>query len=1128
MKCPKCQTDNPNGIKFCGECGAKLEKNCPVCGFSNPPQFKFCGECGHNLAVPSEPLPKPLSFDEKIEKIQKYLPKGIIDKVLSQRSKIEGERKEVTVMFCDMAGFTPLVEKIGAERAYAVMDQIYEILIHKVHEYEGTVNEMTGDGIMALFGAPIALENAPQRAIQSALAIHREITKFNGAKKPEGLWSPVKMRIGIHTGPVVVGTLGNDLRVEFKAVGETVNIASRMQTLAEPGTTYVNEEVFKLTEGFFRFESLGEKEVKGKANLVPVYQVLAPSTRSTRFEVNAERGLSTFIGRQRELELLLDGYDRVKAGRGQAFSIVAEAGVGKTRLVYEFRKALSNEDVAIREGKCLSYSRNEAYHPIVDVLRSYFDISDDNSEFEIKDKVRKALKTINGDRISLMPFLLELLKIKDSGIDAALSPEERKRRFTSALKQITLKGSEARPTILIIEDLHWMDKTSEEALREIFEGIAGSAVLLIFTYRPEYVHIWGAKTYHSQINLNRLSNRESQALVENLLESHEIDPVLQELILEKTEGVPFFIEELIKSLLKLNIIEKKENRYQLAKDLQKVAIPSTIQDVIMARVDALPERAKEVIQAGSAIEREFSHELINEIVQMTQNDLLSNLAVLKDLELIYERGLFPRSTYIFKHALTQEVVYGSIIKEKAKRYHEEIAQAMETLYADRLEEFYAALAFQYSQTENYPKASEFLKLAGDKALTNYSNQEADAFYKKALDALNHLPDTEENKRKRLEICFLIYGPSGYLGWPEGSLEILQQGEKIAEETYDKKSLAFFYSCTSIYHVHKGRPLEAIRYAEPKFYEATKAAEIELMAPLLFGLAAAYSLNGDFQKIIDDIPKVLKSIEKENKQFEFFGQPFNLYSLLCGLYANGLSAIGDFENSELFLNKGLENARKLNHRVTIGFLESYQGNCYAIRGDGENAVRHYENYLNNFKEGDFPWAVGSSLCSLGNGYWLMGDLETAKQLVQKGYDIQKNNSVEAFIPPYFLTLSAICHDLKEFSEAQSNVQEALKLSQKFGAVGFEVSSRLWSGRIAGKINPYNRAEAEGDIRLGMKILEKRGLKPGLAIGYFFLGELYANSGRKVEALENLNKSLSMCREMRIGYWPDKIQEVLDRL
>jgi class 3 adenylate cyclase len=262
MKCPACQFENPDGINFCGECGAKLEKQCPKCKHSNPPRFKFCGECGHDLSRPLETTSKELSFDEKLEKIQKYLPGGLTEKILAQRGKIEGERKQVTVLFCDMEGSTPLIEKLGPEQAYSIMDQVYEILIHKVHEFEGTVNEMTGDGVLALFGAPIAIENAPKRAIQSALAIHRELARFNDQNKLKDLTLPIRMRIGIHSGPVVVGTLGNDLRVEFKAVGDTVILASRLEDLAEPETIYVTEETFKLAEGLFRFEALGGKEIK--------------------------------------------------------------------------------------------------------------------------------------------------------------------------------------------------------------------------------------------------------------------------------------------------------------------------------------------------------------------------------------------------------------------------------------------------------------------------------------------------------------------------------------------------------------------------------------------------------------------------------------------------------------------------------------------------------------------------------------------------------------------------------------------------------------------------------------------------------------------------------------------------
>ena len=345
MQCPKCQFENREGIKFCEECGAKFELECPACRANIPLGRKFCGECGHDFTKPSKPFPKELSFDEKLDKIQRYLPKGLTEKILAQRDRIEGERKQVTVMFCDMEGFTPLSESLGPEEAYTVMDKVYEILIHKVHDYDGTVNEMTGDGIMALFGAPIALEDAPQRAIRSALSIHREIAKFNDMMKQGGKnISLLKMRVGIHTGPVVVGTMGNNLRVEFKAVGDTVNLTSRIESLAEPGTTYTSEDVFKITEGFFRFEALGEKRIKGKEKPVRVYRVIAPSSRRTRFDVSAERGLTPLVGRSRELEILLDGYMRSKEGHGQALSIISEAGVGKSRLLYEFRKAVAHED----------------------------------------------------------------------------------------------------------------------------------------------------------------------------------------------------------------------------------------------------------------------------------------------------------------------------------------------------------------------------------------------------------------------------------------------------------------------------------------------------------------------------------------------------------------------------------------------------------------------------------------------------------------------------------------------------------------------------------------------------------------------------------------------------------------
>ena len=348
--------------------------------------------------MPHSQYSSPSPLTRKLQKIQRYLPGDLTEKILAQKGKIEGEHRQVTVMFCDLQGFTPLSEKLGEERLYSLVDELFEMMIHKVHEYGGTVNKGTGDGIMALFGAPIALEDAPQRAIRSALAIQREMAKFGGTLKEEADVPPLKMRIGINTGPVVVGTIGNDLRVEFTAVGDTVNLASRMEGLAEPGTACVSEGTFKLTEGFFRFEALGEKQVKGKEKPVRAYRVIAPSTSRTRFDVSAEQGLTPFVGRQKELELLLDGFERAKSGKGQAFSIMGEAGVGKSRLLYEFRKAIANEDVTLLEGKCLSYSQNVAYHPVIDLLKSNFDIREGDEDHKIRDRVKAGPETIGRRR----------------------------------------------------------------------------------------------------------------------------------------------------------------------------------------------------------------------------------------------------------------------------------------------------------------------------------------------------------------------------------------------------------------------------------------------------------------------------------------------------------------------------------------------------------------------------------------------------------------------------------------------------------------------------------------------------------------------------------------------------------
>jgi class 3 adenylate cyclase/predicted ATPase len=752
MKCAICKFKNPEDSNFCLECGQKLEQKCPQCDKSLPTGAKFCNGCGCRLLTKSTPSQLEISFNEKFDNIQRYLPKALIHKILSQKKKIEGERRQVTIMFCDMRGSTPLTEKLGPDETFSLMDQVYEILIHKVNDYQGTVNELRGDGVLAFFGAPIALEDAPQRAIRSALAIHKEIARFNDKMKGNQKIPPIFFRIGINTGPVVVGTVGNDLRVQYTAAGDTINMASRVESLAEPGTTFVTEQTFKLTEGFFRFEAMGAKKVKGKKKPISVYKVIGSSTRRTRFDVSAERGLTPLVGRERELELLLDGFERAKDGRGQAFSIVSEAGVGKSRLLYEFRKAVINEDSTFLEGKCLSYSKNVAYHPVIDILKSNFDVQEDDTDSVINEKVTNGLKKLGADEATTLPYLLELLSVAESGIDQIpMSPEIKKDRILQALRRLVLKGSQIRPLIMAIENLHWIDKSSEECFKDLLDHIPGAKVFLVFTYRPEYLHTWAGRSYHSQVNLNKLSNRDTLVMMTHLLKVKDIDTDLQCLTLEKTEGVPFFIEEFIKSLKDLKIINKANNRYFLAKDFQSIAMPSTIQDVVMARVDSLPENAKRVLKLGSIIGREFSHSLIKKLNELTEQDLLSSISVLRDYELIYERGLYPQVVYVFKHALTQDAVYQSLLKSVCQKYHLRIAHVLEKHFSEMTRSNPEVLGRHFTKAGTIEQAIPYWQKAGEIAIRRSANIEAIGHLKKGLELLKALPGDSTPEHIELEL-----------------------------------------------------------------------------------------------------------------------------------------------------------------------------------------------------------------------------------------------------------------------------------------------------------------------------------------------------------------------------------------
>jgi class 3 adenylate cyclase/tetratricopeptide (TPR) repeat protein len=1117
MKCPKCQFENPESMKFCGECGGKLELICPKCKFSNPSQFKFCGECGYNLSISSEPPPKDLSYDEKIDKIKRYLPKGLTEKILSQRDKIEGERKQVTVMFCDMEGFTRFSEKFGSEEAYDIMDQVYETLIHKVHDYEGTVNEMTGDGIMALFGAPIALEDAPQRAIRSAYSIHREMTRFSDNMRLEKQnIPPVKMRIGIHTGPVVVGTLGNDLRVEFKAVGDTVNLASRIEGLAEPGTTYVTGDTFRITEGLFRFEALGDKEVKGKEKPIKVYRVIAPSTRRTRFDVSAERGLTQFVGRERELELLLEGFERVKEGRGQAFSITAEAGVGKSRLLYEFRKAVVNEDATFLEGKCLSYSRGVAYHPIIDVLKSNFDIREEDGAFEITEKVKRGLKILGANESSTLPYLLELFSVKDSGIDKIpVSPEGKKYRITEAVKGITVRGSQIRPLIVAIEDLHWIDQSSEAYLKNLLDSISGARIFLIFTYRPEFVHTWGGRSFHSQVNLNRLSNRESLLLVCHLLGTDDLDRELEELILEKTEGIPFFIEEFIKSLKDLKIIERKDSRYHLIEDIQELTIPSTIQDVIMARVDSLPEEAKEVLQQGSVIEREFEYELIKKVSGLPEKELLSHLSVLKDSELLYERGIYPESTYVFKHSLTREVVYDSILTRRKKNLHEKIGNAIEDLYKENISEHYAVLAEHFIEAGGYEKGAEYSRLTARKAAKAALFNDAISYTEKRIACLEKLPMSENLQKKIIDSRVELGLYKSQLGRLAEAKEAIDPIIELAITSRYQKRLPQIYTLIGIYYANND-----VTKALPHLEEALRISEERSDVPSQFfthyWLSVVHSNNCEFESAIYHMKTALEINVAANSLWGVVAVKSQL-----SMYYNWQ---GNIDLGYQTSHEALRIAEESNDIYQNGWAYCYHGFSCIVKGYLEDAIDCFLKALDFGERMNFPALVYRAQGPLI--YSENGEYKKTKDHCEKLIVI----SEKAGYGPSVFNYIKICLAHAKVMDNQKDID--LKLLYRCASENkLKINDgimRRYIGEILLNIDEHHMNEAEDWIRKSIDADEGNGMMWHLGRDYALYAELFKRKGDQSKAKKNLNKAIEILRECGADGWVEKYEKELVEL
>ncbi|MDP3796182.1 MAG: adenylate/guanylate cyclase domain-containing protein [Polaromonas sp.] len=758
MRCASCGFENPAGAKFCEECGARLARASPACGHEASASAKFCSECGAPLSGPA-PSTAPAT-GAPIDYTPPYLAERIraAQAAMEARGAPDGERKTVTALFADMAGSTALIHDLDPEDARRLIDPVLALMMDAVHHYEGYVAKSMGDGILALFGAPIAHEDHAQRALLAALRMQEDMRQYaDRVRLAQGI--ALQIRVGVNSGEVVVRAIRTeDLHTDYDPVGNSIHIASRMEAIAVPGSIVASEHTHHLTEGYFAFKALGATPIKGLSEPLPVFEVLGLGPLRTRLQVAASRGLARFVGRARELDLLREARARAQAGHGQIVGVVGEPGVGKSRLCHEF-KLLAPREALVLETFSVSHGKAYPYLPLIELLKNYCQITAQDDERRRREKLTGKLLTLDRALEGSLPYLFHLLGVAEPGSALAqMNPQIRRQRTFEAIKRLLVRESLARPLELIVEDLQWLDSETEAFLGFLGESVANARILLLVNYRPEYRHDWGNKSCYTQLRLDPLGQAEARELLRDLLGDAAGLAPLEQLILAQTEGNPFFIEEVVQTLIEEQVLRGESGHYRLEQIPTTLHIPTTVQGVLAARIDRLGAAEKALLQTLAVIGKAFAWSLLARVVEQPEDKIKSLLTQLQAGEFIYEQPAFPEVEYSFKHGLTQEVSYGSLLIERRRALHERTGQAIEALHKDQLEEHCSELAHHFSRSGNTPKAIEYLHCAGRQAVQRSADAEAVAHLTKALALLGTLPDTPERTRQELELQITL-GPA---------------------------------------------------------------------------------------------------------------------------------------------------------------------------------------------------------------------------------------------------------------------------------------------------------------------------------------------------------------------------------
>ncbi len=1029
-----------------------------------------------------------------------YTPPYLAEKILTSRSVLEGERKQVTVLFADLKDSTELIRGLDPEAAQQLLDPALHHMMDAVHRFEGTVNQVLGDGIMALFGAPIAHEDHAVRACYAALAMQATMRSYTeDIRRTRGL--ELRMRVGLNSGGVVVRAIGNDLHMDYSAVGETTHLAARMEQLATPGTIRLTAATLRLVEGLVQVQALGPIPVKGMPEPVEVFELVGASTLRRPLQAAAVRGLTRFVGREAELIAVRQALEQAGVGHGQVVAVVGEAGVGKSRLVYEVVHAHHTQGWRVLESASVSYGKATPYFPVVDLLKRYVQVEDADEPRTVRARVTGQVLTLDETLQETIPALLWLLDaLPDDSPFRTLEAPQRRQRALEAIKRVLLRESQVQPLLLVCEDLHWIDAETQVLLDNLVESLPTGRLLLLVNYRPEYQHGWGSKTYYTQVRLDPLPPASADALLQALLGDDPSLALLKRLLIERTEGNPFFLEESVRALVETGVLAGEPGAYRVTRPLPDIAVPATVQAVLAARIDRLPPDAKRLLQTAAVIGTEVPLPLLQTVTDMAPETLHRSLAQLQGAEFLYETHLFPERVHTFKHALTQNVAYQSLLTSTRQQVHRQIAQTLETLFPETVETQPELLAHHYTEAAQHEPAVAYWLRAGQRALARSAHLEAINHVTTGIELLKTLPETPEHTQQALTLHIAL---GAALQVPKGGAapEVEQaytQAYALCQQVGETSQLVpvlfglwRFYHSRAQFHTARELGDTLLRLAQRAADPALAVIAHHALGNTWLCLGALPAARQHLEEgIIRDTPD-----QRRAPAFRIGHDS----GVACRAFAAWtLWLLGYPEQALARLREALTLAHALSHPFSLAFARCWAAMVSQFRRDVSAVHEQAEaTVVLSTEQGFAPWAAPGTILR-GWALARQGQGEAGLAQVRQGIATTRATGA-AVLVPYFCTLLAdVSAHLGHMEDGLQALAEAHTLVEQQEERWWEAEVCRLRGVLLLRQTGTPQAEAEAWFQRALDIAHRQEAKSLELRAALSLSRLWQQQGKRAEA------------------------------